>query len=82
MASTGERATGRTYSRNHCFTKMPMKAEASAETRLENHKVLITTAHAGARNSGGGAIVTAWVELIKPFDIEKLSSFDEISARI
>jgi hypothetical protein len=61
---------------------MPIKAEVSAETRLENQSTLTATAHAGAWKSADKVVVIGYVELINPFESEKLSNFAEISARI
>jgi hypothetical protein len=70
------------YSRNHCLTRMPTKAEVKAETRLENHNVFTATAYVSGLKSDGKVKVEGKVEFTKPLEVEKLSSFDEISARI
>ena len=63
----GVAEAGRMYSRNHCFTRMPINADDKAATRLTNQRELIIMADNGAENG-----ITS-VARVSPFNFEEIS---------
>lgn len=47
------------YSLSHCFTMIPMEAEARLDTRLENHRMFSRTANAGGLKGDTVAVSSA-----------------------